>query len=92
MTTTQERRRLVWRFAVIGLSALLLAAAMVLALSSGSGSELWSPMGVAVIGGLIFSSFVTMILVPVVYAVFVKRGERKKSLTAYSDLKSLNGD
>jgi iron complex transport system permease protein len=36
--TTQERRRLVWRFVIIGLCALLLAAAMVLALSSGSQS------------------------------------------------------
>jgi HAE1 family hydrophobic/amphiphilic exporter-1 len=63
-----------------------------LALSSGSGSELWSPMGIAVIGGLIFSSFVTMILVPVVYATFIRRGERKKSISAFSDLRTLNGD
>lgn len=63
-----------------------------LALSSGSGSELWSPMGIAVIGGLIFSSFVTMILVPVVYAIFVRRGERKKSIAAYTDLQLLNGN
>ena len=51
-----------------------------LALSSGSGSELWKPMGIAVIGGLIFSTVVTLVIVPVVYAIFVKRGERKKSL------------
>ncbi len=36
--TTQERRRLVWRFVIIGLCALLMVAALVLALSSGSQS------------------------------------------------------
>jgi len=57
-----------------------------LALSSGSGSELWSPMGIAVIGGLIFSTLVTLILVPVVYAVFAKHGERAKKLAVYSEM------
>jgi HAE1 family hydrophobic/amphiphilic exporter-1 len=63
-----------------------------LALSKGSGSELWKPMGISVIGGLIFSSFVTMVLVPVIYAVFAKRGERDKHISVYSDLAMLNGD
>jgi HAE1 family hydrophobic/amphiphilic exporter-1 len=63
-----------------------------LALSKGSGSELWKPMGIAVIGGLIFSSVVTLVLVPVVYAIFVKRGERKKSITSYSDMDFMNGN
>ena len=63
-----------------------------LALSSGSGSELWSPMGVAVIGGLIFSTVVTLVLVPVVYAIFTKRGERKKSLSSYADMDFMNGN
>jgi HAE1 family hydrophobic/amphiphilic exporter-1 len=57
-----------------------------LALSKGSGSELWSPMGVAVIGGLIFSTLVTLVLVPVVYAMFTKRGVRHKNLAVYSEL------
>lgn len=51
-----------------------------LALSSGEGSEIWSPMGIAVIGGLIFSTIITMIIVPVIYRVFSARGERKKKL------------
>ena len=63
-----------------------------LALSTGSGSELWSPMGVAVIGGLIFSTFVTLLIVPVVYAVFSKHGERNKNLAAYSDFDFMNGN
>jgi len=49
-----------------------------LALSTGNGSEIWSPMGISVIGGLVFSTLITMILVPVMYRVFTRRGERKK--------------
>jgi HAE1 family hydrophobic/amphiphilic exporter-1 len=63
-----------------------------LALSSGSGSELWRPMGIAVIGGLIFSSMVTLVIVPVVYAIFVKRGERKRSLVSYTDMDFMDGN
>jgi hydrophobic/amphiphilic exporter-1 (mainly G- bacteria), HAE1 family len=49
-----------------------------LALSTGEGSETWTPMGITVIGGLIFSTIVTMVIVPVMYAIFAKRGERDK--------------
>ncbi len=47
-----------------------------LAIGIGEGSELWSPMGISVIGGLIFSTILTMIIVPVIYRVFSSRGER----------------
>lgn len=49
-----------------------------LALSTGEGAEIWSPMGISVIGGLIFSTIITMIIVPVVYRIFAHRGERNK--------------
>lgn len=52
-----------------------------LALSTGSGSEIWSPMGIAVIGGLIFSTIVTLILVPVVYQMMNrKRAQRTRKV------------
>jgi HAE1 family hydrophobic/amphiphilic exporter-1 len=35
-------------------------------------------MGITVIGGLVFSTIVTMVIVPVMYAIFAKRGERDK--------------
>ena len=54
-----------------------------LALSSGEGAEIWSPMGISVIGGLIFSTLVTMIIVPVIYRAFVQRGERHKTETKF---------
>lgn len=50
-----------------------------LAMSKGDGSEIWSPMGIAVIGGLVFSTLVTLLVVPVIYASFSKRGERNKN-------------
>lgn len=43
-----------------------------LAMSRGEGSEIWRPMGITVIGGLIFSTFLTLVIVPVVYKVFIK--------------------
>ncbi|MGQ8335915.1 efflux RND transporter permease subunit [Sunxiuqinia sp. A32] len=49
-----------------------------LALSTGEGAEIWRPMGITVIGGLLFSTLVTMIIVPVMYAVMASRGERRK--------------
>lgn len=48
-----------------------------LALSRGEGAEIWSPMGISVIGGLIFSTVLTLIVVPVIYAVFVRSSERR---------------
>jgi HAE1 family hydrophobic/amphiphilic exporter-1 len=80
---------------VIMTSATTILGMLPLAMSSGSGSELWSPMGVAVIGGLVFSTMVTLILVPVVYAMFSKHGERNKNLAVYSEMdfiNSKNGD
>ena len=49
-----------------------------MALSTGEGSEMWHPMGVVVIGGLLVSTFITLIVVPVFYAVLSRHGERDK--------------
>ncbi len=52
-----------------------------MAIGSGQGSEMWRPMGVAVIGGLTFSTILTLLFVPTLYCVFAGRGvknERKK--------------
>jgi HAE1 family hydrophobic/amphiphilic exporter-1 len=49
-----------------------------LALSTGEGSEMWRPMGITVIGGLVFSTIVTMVIVPVMYGIFSVKGERNK--------------
>jgi HAE1 family hydrophobic/amphiphilic exporter-1 len=52
-----------------------------MAFSTGSGSETWKPMGIVVIGGLIFSTVVTMIIVPVLYATMTRSGGRDKLKT-----------
>ncbi|MBN1119351.1 MAG: efflux RND transporter permease subunit [Bacteroidales bacterium] len=49
-----------------------------LAFSTGEGSEIWSPMGISVIGGLIFSTIITMVIVPVFYRFIASSGERDK--------------
>jgi HAE1 family hydrophobic/amphiphilic exporter-1 len=49
-----------------------------MALSQGEGSEMWQPMGIVVIGGLLVSTFVTLIIVPVLYGIMSRHGERNK--------------
>ena len=61
-----------------------------LAMSTGDGSEIWSPMGIAVIGGLIFSTVVTLILIPVIYQMMHRRGEKRKKSVEY-DFMNGNG-
>lgn len=52
-----------------------------MAIGGGQGSEIWQPMGVAVIGGLTVSTLLTLVIVPVLYCVFagvgIKRQRRK---------------
>ncbi len=49
-----------------------------MALSTSEGSEMWVPMGTVIIGGLTVSTVVTLIIVPVLYAIFSRHGERDK--------------
>jgi len=49
-----------------------------MALSQGEGSEIWRPMGIVVIGGLLVSTFITLIVVPVLYGILSRHGERDK--------------
>lgn len=48
-----------------------------MAFSRGEGSESWSPMGVALIGGLSVSTMITLIFVPVLYTLFEQKFKRK---------------
>ena len=49
-----------------------------MAISSGEGSEMWRPLGIVVIGGLLVSTLVTLIVVPVMYGIMARHGERNK--------------
>ena len=49
-----------------------------MALATSDGSEMWVPMGIVVIGGLLVSTVVTLVVVPVLYGIMSKHGERDK--------------
>ena len=49
-----------------------------MATSKSEGSEMWTTMGLVVIGGLTVSTFVTLIVVPVLYGVFNRRGDHER--------------
>ena len=76
---------------VLMTSLTTILAMLPLATSKGSGSEIWSPMGIAVIGGLIFSTLVTLILVPVMYHMMLRRSARRKKTVEYDFLNG-NGE
>jgi HAE1 family hydrophobic/amphiphilic exporter-1 len=44
-----------------------------MALSRGEGSEMWSSLGITMIGGLTVSTLVTLVLVPVIYSLVEER-------------------
>jgi len=48
-----------------------------MAVGSGEGSEMWRPMGTAVIGGLTFSTILTLLFVPVLYCIFAGNGVKR---------------
>lgn len=49
-----------------------------MAVGSGQGAEMWRPMGTAVIGGLTFSTILTLLFVPVLYCVFAGNGVKNQ--------------
>ena len=49
-----------------------------MALSTSEGSELWVTMGIVVIGGLLVSTLVTLIVVPVLYGIMERRSAVSK--------------
>jgi HAE1 family hydrophobic/amphiphilic exporter-1 len=44
-----------------------------MAISRSTGSELWSPLAIAIIGGLSISTLVTLVLIPILYSVAKRR-------------------
>lgn len=48
-----------------------------MAVGTGQGSEMWRPMGTAVIGGLTLSTILTLLFVPALYCIFAYVGVRR---------------
>jgi HAE1 family hydrophobic/amphiphilic exporter-1 len=52
---------------------------MPIAIGFGAGAESRRPLGLAVVGGLFFSTFLTLVLVPVMYALLSRFVKEKKA-------------
>ncbi len=55
---------------VLMTSLTMILAMMPMIFLSGSGSEMWRPMAIAIFGGLTFSTIVTLVLIPTIYTIF----------------------
>ncbi len=68
---------------VLMTSATMILAMIPMIVSTGEGSEMWRPMAIAILGGLTFSTVVTLVLVPSIYTMFgVGRMRRERKLAA----------
>lgn len=57
-----------------------------MAVGTGQGSEMWRPMGTAVIGGLTLSTILTLLFVPTLYCVFAYVGVRRNRKSLKNNL------
>lgn len=61
-----------------------------MAVGTGEGAAMWRPMGIAVIGGLTFSTILTLLFVPALYCVFAYNGvklQRRKNRKKVNEMK-----
>ncbi len=49
-----------------------------MAVGQGEGAEMWRPMGISVIGGLTFSTILTLLFVPTMYTIFAAFGMKRQ--------------
>ena len=54
-----------------------IVALMPMAFGRGQSSEIWNPLGLTVMGGLLVATLVTLILVPTMYTIFEARAKRR---------------
>jgi hydrophobic/amphiphilic exporter-1 (mainly G- bacteria), HAE1 family len=60
-----------------------------MALGIGEGSELQAPMARVVIGGLLTSTLITLVFIPVVYYSLESRTEARRRRAAFTDASDL---
>ncbi len=56
-----------------------------MAVGNGVGSEMWNSLGMSVAWGLSFSTLITLILIPTLYAAFAYRGEKRQAKKALKE-------
>jgi HAE1 family hydrophobic/amphiphilic exporter-1 len=56
------------------------------AIGFGEGAEMIQPLGITVIGGLLMSTFMTLIIVPVMYHMIDRKGRRAEKLEVTSEV------
>ena len=85
----EETLRAVVQAAIIRLRPILMTSlatifgVLPIALGLGAGAESRRPLGLAVVGGMLFSTFLTLVLVPVVYALLSRfTSEKKRAVPA----------
>lgn len=61
-----------------------------MAVGQGEGAEIWRPMGVSVIGGLTFSTILTLLFVPTMYTIFAYNGIKRNRKKHYKALAKKN--
>jgi len=57
-----------------------------IAIGFGAGAESRRPLGIAVVGGMLFSTFLTLVLVPVVYVLMARFTRVEASAVAEKEL------
>ena len=55
---------------VVMTSLTMILAMIPMIVTTGSGSEMWRPMAIAIFGGLTFSTLITLVLIPTIYTIF----------------------
>ena len=56
-----------------------------MAVGSGVGAEMWNSLGMSVAWGLAFSTLITLILIPTLFAAFAVRGEKRRAKMALKE-------
>ena len=61
-----------------------------LAIGTGQGSEMWQSLGISIIGGMTFSTVVTLVLIPVLYSIFGGNGVKRQRKKHYEKISRHN--
>src|SRR5206468_2183329 len=59
---------------------------MPMAIGIGKGSEATVPLARAVVGGLLTSTFLTLVVVPILYTLLIKEGDRDRDAAIEAEL------